>query len=88
MKKLLFVLAIVAVYGLSISPVSANVIIAEKAQVSIVDDTNITPEGEKEKPAAKKAKAKKAEAKAEGCSEAKKAECSAAEKKACGEEKK
>jgi len=88
MKKLLFVLAIVAVYGLSISTASANVLITEKAQVSIVEDANITPEGEKEKPAAKKAKAKKAEAKAEGCSEAKKAECTAAEKKACGEEKK
>jgi hypothetical protein len=50
MKKLLFVLAIVAVYGFSISTASANVVIAEKAEISIVADDNITPEGEKETP--------------------------------------
>lgn len=93
MKKLLFVLAIVAVYGFSISTASAKVVVAEKAQVSIVADDNITPEGEKEKPAAKKAEtkkadAKKAETKGEACGEAKKADCSTAEKKACCGEKK
>ena len=41
MKKLLFVLAIVAVYGLSVTSVKAGVIVSEKAKVTIVaDDSN------------------------------------------------
>ncbi len=89
MKKLLFVLAIVAVYGLSISTASAKVVMAEKAQVSIVADDNITPEGEKETKKAAKAKTSKAETKGEACGDAgskaeTKAGCGEAEKKACG----
>jgi hypothetical protein len=90
MKKLLFVLAIVAVYGFSISTASANVVIAEKAEISIVADDNITPEGEKETKKASKAKtAKAAEAKGAACGDAgskseTKAGCGEAEKKACG----
>jgi BRCT domain type II-containing protein len=89
MKKLLFVLAIVAVYGFSISTASANVVIAEKAEISIVADDNITPEGEKETKKASKAKTQKAEAKGAACGDAgskseTKAGCGEAEKKACG----
>ncbi len=80
MKKLLFILAIVAVYGFSISNASASVVNVEKAKVTIVADDNM-PDGEKEK-------VKKAEAKTEaGCAgkEATKAECTDKQKAACAE---
>ena len=59
MKKLLLVLAIVAVYGFSITAATASVVVSEKAQVTIVADDNNTPEGEKETKKATKAEAKK-----------------------------
>ena len=96
MKKVLLVLAIVAVYGFSISSVSAKSVVVDEVTVTIVADENV--KAEKEKPAAKKAEAKgaacgeKAEVKSEakvGCGEAKKADCSTAAKSSCcGGEKK
>jgi hypothetical protein len=87
MKKLLFILAIVAVYGFSISGVNASVTQVEKAKVTIVADDN-TPDGEKEK--VKKAATTKeagctgkAEAKT-GCSEKQKAACAEKGKACCG----
>ena len=51
MKKVLFVLAFVAVYGVSMAMTSSNVVVADDAQVTIVaamDDNNVVaPEGEK-----------------------------------------
>ena len=75
MKKVLLVLAFVAVYGVSMSMSTDNVVTVDDAQVTVVadmDDNNIvTPEKEKEKTKkAKKAKAS-ADAKGEGCGETK-----------------
>lgn len=85
MKKLLLVLALVAVYGIAISNVSTTVVSGEKAKVSIVDDN-------KEK--ADKKDVKKAEAKTEagctgtkeaaGCTESQKAACAEKGKACCG----
>ena len=96
MKKVLLVLAIVAVYGFSISSVSAKSVVVDEVTVTIVADDDV--KAEKEKPAAKKAAAKgaacgeKAEAKTEakaGCGEAQKAACgTAAKSSGCGGEKK
>lgn len=98
MKKVLLVLAIVAVYGFSISSVSAKNVVVDEVTVTVVADDNVKAEAEKEKPAAKKAAAKgaacgeKAEVKTEakaGCGEAQKAACgTAAKSSCCGGEKK
>ncbi len=68
MKKVLFILALVAAYGVSVSTASAKVLKVEKAQITVVADTydsvKDAPEGEKEKAKTKEAKA----AKSEGCS--------------------
>jgi hypothetical protein len=49
MKKLLFVLAIVAVYGLSISQVSAQKVTTEKSKVTVVTDSKTTTPADKGK---------------------------------------
>ncbi len=73
MKKVLLVLAFVAVYGVSMSMSNTNVVTIDDAQVILVadmDDNNVvTLEGEKEKEKAKKTKKAevKTEAKSEGC---------------------
>lgn len=100
MKKVLFILALVMVYGLSVSTVNAKVIEDEKTKVTVVADDNKTAKAE-ETPKATEAKAEgcgeaKAEAKAEGCSGTKtaaKAEgCSgtktAAKAEGCGDKSK
>jgi hypothetical protein len=94
MKKVLFVLAFVAVYGVSMAMTSNTQVVSPDQTVTIVADVdnNIdTPEGEKEKKAAKtEAKAEtKSESKSEGCSgtKAKSEGCAgekSAEKKGCG----
>jgi hypothetical protein len=70
MKKVLFVLAFVAVYGVSMAMSGSNAVIVDDAQVTIVadmDDNNVVvPEGEKE--GKKTATTAKAPAKGEGCS--------------------
>ncbi len=43
MKKLLFILAIVAVYGLSATAAKASAVVSEKAGVTVVTSTN-TPD--------------------------------------------
>lgn len=75
MKKVLFVLAFVAVYGVSMAMSNMDVVAVNDTQVTLVadvDDNNVIPEGEKEKEKAKTTEAKKApasaDAKAEGCS--------------------
>ncbi|MFV0592658.1 MAG: hypothetical protein ACK5M7_14825 [Draconibacterium sp.] len=92
MKKILFILAIIATYGVSIANTSAKVNPVNSDKVTIVadDNSNITaPEGEKDK---KKTEKKKTEAKvketkkATGCTEAQKKSC-AASGKTCGAEK-
>lgn len=75
MKKVLLVLAFVAVYGVSMSMSTDNVVTVDDAQVTVVadmDDNNVVvPEVEKEETKkAKKVKAK-ADAKGEGCGETK-----------------
>ena len=75
MKKLFFVLALVAVYALSVSTVYASVNVSEKSQVTVVADDKVAKED-----------AKKADVKKEGACTEKKAEgCCAgkAEAKAC-----
>jgi len=95
MKKVFLVLALVAVYGVSMAMSASNVITVDNLQVTIVadmNDNNVTAlEGEKEK--AKKAEAKavkadgcggeKSAAKADGCS----GEKSAAKADGCSGEK-
>ena len=79
MKKVLFVLAFVAVYGVSMSMSTDKVVTVDDAQITIVadmdDNNNVTPEGTEEKAKkTKKAKAKakaSADAKGEGCGETK-----------------
>ena len=99
MKKVLFVLAFVAVYGVSMAMSSSSVVtISEDAQVIMIadlDDNNVvTPEeGDKDK---KKGKTKtKSDAKSKDCgdSKAKSKDCDGKAKKAdcgsaCGGEKK
>ena len=75
MKKVLFILALVMVYGLSVSTANVTVEENEKAKVTVVADDNKTAKAE-EAPKATAAKADgcgevKAEAKADGCGEAK-----------------
>ncbi len=91
MKKVLLILALVAAYGVSMAISSANVVIVDHSQATIVAyDNNVTPEGEKEK--SKEAKVAKSEAKSEGCatakSEAKSEGCATAKSEGCGEKSK
>lgn len=83
MKKILFVLALVAAYGVSIAMTSPSVVTIDNAKVTIVadvNDNNVTaPEGDKEK---EKAKAKTSKAKGEGCSSTKAKACSGEKAKA------
>ncbi|MBW6537529.1 MAG: hypothetical protein K0B11_21150 [Mariniphaga sp.] len=72
MKKVLFVLALVMVYGLSVSTANGVADEKEKAKVTVVADDNKTAKAE-DAPKATAAKAEgcgeaKAEAKADGCS--------------------
>lgn len=96
MKKLLFVLAFVAVYGVSMATTNATVVKAEKSQVTFVAGIDysdfVAPEGEKvekvekekkEVKAESKAKAK-GEVKAEAKAEAKSEGCAGEAKKECG----
>lgn len=91
MKKLILVLALVAVYGVAISNVSAKIIKVEKSQVTVVTevDDNITPED----PPKKKATAKKAccgdkAATKSSCPDSAKESCPDAAKKDCADSKK
>lgn len=103
MKKVLFVLAFVAVYGVSMAMSGSNVVTVDDTQVTIVadmDDNSFdAPEGEKEKEKGKTVKAKgdtkaKSDAKGEAKAKAKGEGCSGAKAKsggcgsACGGEKK
>jgi hypothetical protein len=80
MKKVLFVLALVLAYGISVSTASAKMVIIDGNSVTVVaDDNKKAPEGDKDK--AKEAKATKSAGcgdkavKAEGTAEAKSAGC-------------
>ena len=98
MKKLLLVLALVAVYGVAISNVSAKIINVEKSQITVVTDVddNVTPED----PPKKKATAKKAcsgdkatvksscpDSAEKGCPESAKKSCADSKKSCCDEKK-
>ncbi len=99
MKKVFLVLALVAVYGVSMAMPVSSVATANIDQVTVVadmNDNNITaPEGEKEKAKTKEAKAAKSEgcataktaAKGEGCATAKSADCGDKTKTATAEKK-
>ncbi len=101
MKKLILVLALVAVYGVAISNVSAKNIKVEKSQVTVVVDVDnfTTPQD----PPKKKTTAKKAccsdkatvvvesgcpDSAKKSCPDAVKKECETAKKSACSEKKK
>ena len=96
MKKLLFVMALIAVYGVAMASTTANVVSVEKAKVTIVADDDNTVDQDDKKKAKKDAKAccgdkataKKAsgEKPSTGCSDAQKKSC-AASGKTCGGEK-
>ncbi len=88
MKKLFFVLALVAVYGVSMAAMNSVVTSSLNAQTTIVaqadDNLMDTPNMEKEK--AKESKATASDSKAKGTADAKaKGEgCSGEAKKECG----
>lgn len=93
MKKVLLVLAFVAVYGVSMSMSNTNIVAVDNAQVTFaanMDDNNVVaPEGDKEKAKETKKAEVKSKAKSEGCSgkaEAKSGCCTekAEAKKECG----
>ncbi|WP_155523341.1 hypothetical protein [Maribellus luteus] len=92
MKKIFLILALVAVYGVSIANSSTNVASTEKDAVTIVadDDNNSAiseEEKDKKKTEKKKAEVKEKDAKkATGCTETQKKSC-AASGKTCGSEK-
>jgi hypothetical protein len=78
MKKLFLVLAIVAVYGVSMAMSGSNVVIVDNFQTTLVtdvSDNNTTPATEKEKEKTKEVKAVKTDAKSEGCGTAKSEGC-------------
>lgn len=90
MKKVLLVLALVAVYGIAISNVSAKVITVEKSKVTVVegDDNTTTTVEKEEKKGTKttKATATKEATPAKACcgeKPAEKASCPEAVKKSC-----
>ena len=103
MKKLVLILALVAVYGFAISNVSAKVITAEKSKITIISDvddnsSDTLKKEDKKKDvkkapvtSVKKAPAKgccaSAPAKTVGCTKSAQKSC-AASKKACGTAKK
>jgi len=91
MKKLILILALVAVYGVAISNVSAKTIKVEKSQVTVVTDVDdvVTPQD----PPKKKTTAKKAccsdKAKTKTCCpDSAKKSCSDSAKKDCADSKK
>lgn len=99
MKRIILVLALVAVYGVAISNVSAKIIKVEKSQIMVVSevDDNVTPED----PPKKKATAKKAcngdkatvksdcpDSAKKSCPEAAKKECADSKKSCCDTKKK
>ncbi|MCK5730814.1 MAG: hypothetical protein KAH68_07050 [Draconibacterium sp.] len=91
MKKLILVLALVAVYGVAISNVSAKTINVEKSQVTIVTDADnlITPEDPpKKKAATKKACCGDKATTKSGCPDAAKKSCPETAKKDCADAKK
>ncbi len=90
MKKLFFVLALVAVYSIAISNVSAKVIKVEKSQVTVVTDVddNVTPEDPPKKKTAKKACCSEKSTAKTGCPESAKKSCAASEKSCCDTKKK
>lgn len=96
MKKLLFVLSFIAVYGVSMATTGTTVTTIDNVQQTIVadlnDDVAVAPEGEKkeEKKEAKAEAKSTTKAKSEGCAgEAKSEGCGEAKSKGCaGEAKK
>ena len=93
MKKLFFVLALVAVYALSVSSSYASVNVAAKAGVTVVADDK-TPSKDDPKKADVKKEGQSTEKKAEGCCAGKtegtacpKAAAAGGCAKACGAEK-
>jgi hypothetical protein len=80
MKKVFLVLALVAVYGISVSAASLNVVSSEVNQIVLAID-NV--EDDKKAAETTEATAAKSEAKAEGCATAKTAAAGAG----CGAEK-
>jgi len=99
MKKLLFIIALVAVYGISISNAATKINISKKSQIVLVaddngvnniaiDDNKKKDEKKAEKPACCSEKAKTAEKPATtGCTEAQKKSCATAGKTCEGEKK-
>jgi len=87
MKKLFFVLALVAVYGVSLAMSSAMVITVDNLKASIVAVDEKTDKADKEKEA--KAATTETKAKGEGCGSAKSAGCGDKAKSAdCGDKAK
>jgi hypothetical protein len=95
MKKVFLVLALVAVYGVSMAMSNASFVVVDNVLTTIVSDLNdnnvVAPEGEKDKATKKEEKAAKSEgcageksaAKSEGCA----GEKSAAKSEGCAGEK-
>lgn len=80
MKKLLFVFALVAAFGVAMAISGPETVVVEDTQITVVDDNN--PEGKKSEAKAET----KSDAKADGCSgsKAKADGCSGSKAKADG----
>lgn len=86
MKKLFFVLALVAVYGVSMAMTSGMVSTVDNSKTSIVAVDEKTDKADKEKEA--KATTTETKAKGEGCGTAKSEGCATAKSAGCGEKAK
>ena len=85
MKKVLFILAIVMVYGLSISTASAKVTVDEKEKITVVADADDNKTEKTEEVKKEEAKASKSEGCAESTSKAKAEGCGTSGEKAKAE---
>lgn len=89
MKRVLLVLALVAVYGVSMAMSASTVVAANDSKTSIVavDDNNV-PAAEKEKAKETKSATTDSKAKGEGCGSAKSEGCGSAKSAGCGDKAK
>ena len=89
MKKAFLVLALVAVYGVSMAMSESAVVTVNESKTTIVAvDDNNTPAAEKEKAKETKAASTDGKAKSEGCGTAKSEGCGTAKSAGCGDKAK
>lgn len=89
MKKVFLILALVAVYGVSMALSTSSTVTFNESKTKIVAvDDNNTPAAEKEKAKETKAASTDGKAKSEGCGTAKSEGCGTAKSGGCGDKAK